>query len=65
MLKRYPVCDGHAPVNVCHVLFQCTEISEVRAPAFVTTHNNNCMSAAINNIASTYLARGSTLDVSI
>ena len=46
-LKRCQLCNSHDLGNVCHVLFECTELCAVKTPFLVTVHR--CMPAAMND----------------
>ena len=61
-LKRCQLCNRHDLGNVCHVLFECTELSAVRTPLLVTVYR--CMPAAMNDCFKMFSNRQKTVFLS-
>ena len=58
-LNRCQLCNSHDLGNVCHVLFECTELSAVRTPLLVTGYR--CMPAAMNDCFKMFSNRQKTV----
>ena len=60
-LKKCQLCNSHNLGNVCHVLFECTELSAVRTPLLVTVYTCRCMLAAMSDCFKIFSNRHKTV----